>query len=303
MRRQAGCQQRLRVLDLRPQRQLQLPSFPQPQSERRFRTGQRHPRMPHAAQQLDGGQPVPANTLMNVRVRARINGVNGEFGPACRLKLNPAAAPAPDQVDGHPRQPVPELRATRQWGNRQLRACPPGWRRCQPLPVPLPIPAEGFDVTRSAPPTSCSSTGTGAAAAGRQDLRCGSWRPASTTVPPGARPLGDVCLLTIDNTPAKAAATRTSLLKHTAAELRMFPNPNRGDLLNLSLSAIEEGVNTVSVDIYDLIGKRMSARTIAVTDGIMNTVLDLNGELAAGMYLVNITAGETLYTERLVIQP
>jgi hypothetical protein len=35
----------------------------------------------------------------------------------------------------------------------------------------------------------------------------------------------------------------------------------------------------------------------------VNTILDLNGELAAGMYLVNITAGETLYTERLVIQP
>jgi hypothetical protein len=89
----------------------------------------------------------------------------------------------------------------------------------------------------------------------------------------------------------------------SAAELRMFPNPNRGDLLNLSLSAVEEGVNTVSVDIFDLFGKRVSARTIAVNDGMISTVLDLNGDLAAGMYLVNITAGETLYTERLVIQP
>jgi hypothetical protein len=83
----------------------------------------------------------------------------------------------------------------------------------------------------------------------------------------------------------------------------MFPNPNRGDVLTFSLSGIEEGVNTVSVDIYDLTGKRMSARMIAVTDGPVNTILDLNGELAAGMYVVNITAGETLYTERLVIQP
>jgi len=57
------------------------------------------------------------------------------------------------------------------------------------------------------------------------------------------------------------------------------------------------------VDIFDLFGKRVSARTIAVTDGNINTTLDLNGDLAAGMYLVNITAGETVYTERLVIQP
>jgi len=33
----------------------------------------------------------------------------------------------------------------------------------------------------------------------------------------------------------------------------------------------------------------------------LNTVLDLQGDLATGMYLVNITAGDKRYTERLVI--
>jgi hypothetical protein len=32
-------------------------------------------------------------------------------------------------------------------------------------------------------------------------------------------------------------------------------------------------------------------------------VIDLKGELAAGMYLVNITAGDRLYSERLMVQP
>ena len=82
----------------------------------------------------------------------------------------------------------------------------------------------------------------------------------------------------------------------------MYPNPNRGDQLYLSLDAVEEGVNTVSVDIFDLFGKRVSARTIAVNDGFINTVLELNGDMANGMYMVNITAGEKTYTERLVIQ-
>ena len=66
---------------------------------------------------------------------------------------------------------------------------------------------------------------------------------------------------------------------------------------------IEADVNTVSVDIYDLSGKRVTARTIAVQDGYLNTALDLNGDLAGGMYMVNITAGDKTYTERLVIQP
>jgi hypothetical protein len=57
------------------------------------------------------------------------------------------------------------------------------------------------------------------------------------------------------------------------------------------------------MDIYDLTGKRVSTRAIAVTEGNVNTTLDLNGELAAGMYLVNITAGATVHTERLVLRP
>jgi hypothetical protein len=84
------------------------------------------------------------------------------------------------------------------------------------------------------------------------------------------RPMGP-CLPADDRQHACQRATRTSLASATAAELRMFPNPNRGDVLNFSISAIEEGVNTVSVDIYDLTGKRMSARTIAVADGNVNT--------------------------------
>ena len=47
----------------------------------------------------------------------------------------------------------------------------------------------------------------------------------------------------------------------------------------------------------------ISARTVAVSGGNVNTNIALNGELAAGMYLVNITAGDKTYTERLVIQP
>jgi hypothetical protein len=82
----------------------------------------------------------------------------------------------------------------------------------------------------------------------------------------------------------------------------MYPNPNRGDQLFINLNGMEADVNTVSVDIYDLTGKRITARTIAVQDGYINTALDLNGDVASGLYMVNITAGDKTYTERLVIQ-
>ena len=100
-----------------------------------------------------------------------------------------------------------------------------------------------------------------------------------------------------------APATEYGSAKSMAADARlvMFPNPNNGEQLTMSLSAVEEGVNTISVDIFDLSGARVSSRTIAVNDGMVQQVLSL-GEMAEGLYVVSITAGTQRYTERLVIQ-
>jgi hypothetical protein len=85
--------------------------------------------------------------------------------------------------------------------------------------------------------------------------------------------------------------------------MSLFPNPNRGDQVTLTLHGLGEEVMTVSVDMYDLTGKRVSARVIPAQDGVLRSMIDLNGDLGAGMYLVNITAGKQTWTERLVIQP
>jgi hypothetical protein len=247
---------------------------------------------------------VPANVLMNVRVRARINGLNGEFGPACRLEINPvlAACPQTNLMD-IPDNQYFSCGATRQWGTGNFVHARPvsGANRYQ---FRFRIPAEGFEVVRTATTyfTQLNWAVLPLQDGKTYDVDVRVSKDGGATWCSTSDPWGNVCLLTIDNTPANSG-NQNFAAEGAAAELRMFPNPNRGDVLNFSLSAIEEGVSTVSVDIYDLTGKRMSARTIAVADGNVNTVLNLNGELAAGMYVVNITAGETLYTERLVIQP
>jgi hypothetical protein len=247
---------------------------------------------------------VPANVLMNVRVRARINGVNGEFGPACRLEINPTLAACPQtQLMNIPGDPNFSCGATRAWGNGNFVHARPvsGANRYQ---FRFRLPAEGFEVVRTTTtyfaqlnwpvlPLQDGKT---------YDVDVRVSKNGGATWCSLSDPWGIVCQLTIDNTPANSG-NQNFAAEGAAGDLRMFPNPNRGDVLNFSLSAIEEGVNTVSVDIFDLYGKRVSTRIIAVTDGNVNTILDLNGELAAGMYVVNITAGETIYTERLVIQP
>jgi 2',3'-cyclic-nucleotide 2'-phosphodiesterase (5'-nucleotidase family) len=248
---------------------------------------------------------VPANTLMNVRVRARINGVNGAFGPACRLELNPALAACPQtQLMNIPGNQFFSCGATRQYGNGNYVHARPvsGANRYQ---FRFRLPAEGFEVVRTASTYFVQLNWLGATAlvdGKTYDVDVRISKDGGATWCSSSDPWGPVCQLTIDNTPANSG-NQNFASEAAGAELRMFPNPNRGAELNLSISAVEEGVNTVSVDIYDLTGKRISTRAIAVSGGTVNTVLELNGELATGLYLVNITAGDTVYTERLVIQP
>jgi hypothetical protein len=106
--------------------------------------------------------------------------------------------------------------------------------------------------------------------------------------------------VTITGSPNAMSVNGGSTVATGDAKLAMFPNPNNGEQLTVSLSAVEEGVNTVSVDIYDLTGAVVSSRTIAVNDGMVYQVLELTG-MASGLYMVNITAGSKRYTERLVI--
>lgn len=83
----------------------------------------------------------------------------------------------------------------------------------------------------------------------------------------------------------------------------MYPNPNRGDQLMVSITELGADMNAIALDIYDMTGTHVSARTISVQDGFVNTAVELNGDLAGGFYVVNITAGDKTFSERLVIQP
>jgi hypothetical protein len=254
---------------------------------------------------------VPNNQLMNVRVRSRVNGVNAPFGPACRLAINPVLAACPrTKLMDIPNDPDLSCGAIRSWGTGNFVHARPvsGANRYQ---FRFRLPAEGFEVVRTSNTYFIQLNWTVLPLQNGKtydvDVRV-SKNGGATWCHDGAN-WGDVCLFTIGAPQVNAMSTLVDDQRSvgsepvTASVAKLFPNPNRGDVLNLSLTGIEEGVNTVSVDIYELTGKRMSARTVAVAGNSVITTMDLSGELAAGMYLVNITAGSTTYTERLVIQP
>ncbi|MFN6117645.1 MAG: T9SS type A sorting domain-containing protein, partial [Flavobacteriales bacterium] len=240
---------------------------------------------------------IPANVLMNAKVRSRVNGTNSAWGPVCRFKIDPIRAACPlTKLMDIPANQFFSCGVTRTWGgSNRVHARPvDGATQYQfrfnngELAAPVIRTSSTYYVNLNWTPALPNGTYQVQVRA----FKNGQWCVTSL-------PWGDECNVTIVGSTAMTQ-NGDGTVATGDAKLAMFPNPNRGDLLTLSLSAVEEGVNTVSVDIYDLTGAVVSSRTIAVNDGMVYQVLDLK-EMASGLYMVNITAGEQRYTERLVI--
>jgi hypothetical protein len=230
-----------------------------------------------------------------------VNGVAAEWGPACRFMLDPVAAACPQtQLLNIPGNPYFSCGSHRFWATNQAAHANPVSGASQ-YQFRFRQPAEAFEYVRSTTSYFARLGWTnGPVLSGTYDVdvrafKGGVWCqwgpvcqfticPVNTTCPPVGEPemlmTGDASIVT-----------------------RMWPNPNRGDLLNISISEIPEGVLNVSVDIFDMFGRRVIARQIAAQDGFLSTVIALESQMSAGMYFVNITAGEKIHTERLVIQP
>ena len=272
---------------------------------------------------------LPNNVLLNVRVRGRVAGNNLEFGPACQFKLDPvlAACPRVKLQDDPVNTSDFSCGVSRNFGgasspSNRIYAAPP-----QPIPAVASsavryqfrfrIPGENICIVRP-PQTSARmvlnwTTGTllECSKTYEVDVRVSldggaTWcfGPATadqTAACADTEAWGKVCLVTI-NPCAEVNGGGSSMVVGGNNTFTMYPNPNRGDQLFIKISRVHEGVKSVNVDIFDLTGKQLTARRLAVQDGVVNSTLELNGELPNGTYLMNITAGSKAFTERLVIQ-
>ena len=273
---------------------------------------------------------IPQGVKMNVRVRGRVNGSNMAFGPACTMMLDAAAAACPiAKLQDDPSNTNDfSCGVTRQFGGTNTGANKIVARPPQFEPAPygggtgvrfqfrFRIPAEGVCIVRP-PQASATMYLNWSAASGPQLLATKTYEvevrvskdlgatwcidaPSPACDPSPVTTWGKTCNVT--TSACFQGPGQSSMTAQGNGALTMYPNPNNGDQLTISLTEVARDVRTMSVDIYDLTGKRITARTIAVQDGFVTTVLDLNSEIANGLYMVNITAGEKTYTERLVIQ-
>jgi hypothetical protein len=69
----------------------------------------------------------------------------------------------------------------------------------------------------------------------------------------------------------------------------------------LNVTNIAEGVDRVTVDIYDTFGKLVISRQLATTGSQLNVIMPLDG-IASGVYTVSIIVDGEVRTERMIVQ-
>jgi hypothetical protein len=259
--------------------------------------------------------PLPVNTLLNVRVRAQVNGSFSAWGPACRFKIDPLSCTPTKLNDlvGDPNLSCgvtgKVVGASGQAGKIYAKVVYSGGNPATNYRFKFSEVGEGYLRT-----ITTSNAALLLAPWSSNPLLCGAHNydvQVAASFDGGTTfcPYGDVCTVGITNNAPNPCTTsgsftgdgdRTAL--EAGMEFSMYPNPNDGDQLFITLNDMDVNVSTVSMDVFDIFGKKVMSRTFAAQDGTMNNVIDLKDNMASGLYVVNIIAGDVTRTERLVIQ-
>ena len=104
--------------------------------------------------------------------------------------------------------------------------------------------------------------------------------------------------MTIENE-TEAMATRTFAANNSATEFAVYPNPNNGEVFNLNVSGIAEGLWEMSI--LDIQGKEVMNGQLISENGI-NTMITPSTKLTAGVYMINLTNGSEILSTRLVVR-
>ena len=103
------------------------------------------------------------------------------------------------------------------------------------------------------------------------------------------------CTISINN-------ALTSLEQASAfGEATMWPNPVSDGQVNLSIGGLQDADQRISVDVQDLYGKQVFAQEFGNSGDRFNTILQLPGDIASGVYVVNITVNGQRTVQRLSI--
>ena len=105
------------------------------------------------------------------------------------------------------------------------------------------------------------------------------------------------CNITIDNAGNRPEAS----MMQTNGTTTMWPNPVRDGQVNLNIDGLVDPEQNITVNIQDIYGKQVFAKEFGNSGERFNAILNLNSDIASGVYMVNITVNGERTVQRLSI--
>lgn len=239
--------------------------------------------------------PIPQGVLLNVKVRGRVNGVNLEWGPACRFKLDPVAAACPQtrliNVPGHqyfscgvtkPRTSTVSAMSVSQANKYEFEFSNAG------LGYTRTIQSNTYHRT-------LNWTVDPLVAGYTYNVRVRASRDGGATF----CPWGEVCTVTISATAQGGGSSMA--LQPESISMDLWPNPSTGDQLQMSIAADGGDEAEVNITVLDAMG-RIVHQQPARTDGLQwRGTVDFTSQLPSGQYFVRVAVGDVVETRRFVV--
>ncbi len=82
-------------------------------------------------------------------------------------------------------------------------------------------------------------------------------------------------------------------------ELAVYPNPNNGESINISMSGLQKGM--LQVRVLDAAGRAVATRAYTV-ESSLQTTLTFDETLSSGVYVIEMNNAGNLKTDRLIVQ-
>ncbi len=241
--------------------------------------------------------PLPTNRLLNVRIRSRVNGVDSEFGPACRFRIPspPVACPSTKLID-NPNNPNFSCGVTRAFGGSDKVHCYPVAGATH---YRFRFENVGESFVRQITITSTNLLLNWVTLPLQDGITYTVTVQASLDNAVTFCPAGDVCDVTIG---AGQEFRSFEAVPAAAPSFSVYPNPTDGSGIRVRLGNLDASVQSALLELIDAQGRLSMSRQLPVQDGQAEQTLALDQELPAGLYLVRLTAGDRVMTERLVVR-
>ncbi len=107
------------------------------------------------------------------------------------------------------------------------------------------------------------------------------------------------CTVTINNSSAHSPISAPG--EGAEPELVMWPNPNNGNKLHLSIDHLDTEIGQANVRIIDMLGREVRNETYVIEENQLSAMLRMDEAWPAGMYVVNVDLGDREFIQRLVL--